>query len=181
MRCRRRRGRLLGDDLPLIAADVTVEHLLCHRSGIGDYLDEDTDLDESDYLMPVSVHELATTEAFVPVLDGYPTKFTAGDRVLLLQRGVTSCWRCSLSAPPGSRIHDLVHQRVCCACRHERHSLPALRCAARGCRAGLRPRRWPVALERVPPAGARELVTAGRSPLWTTCTGSGRRCSAGRS
>src|SRR4051794_30808785 len=26
---------LLGDDLPLIADDVTVEHLLAHRSGIG--------------------------------------------------------------------------------------------------------------------------------------------------
>ncbi|WP_410962068.1 serine hydrolase, partial [Salmonella sp. SAL4457] len=28
---------LLGDDLPLIRDDVTVEHLLGHRSGIGDY------------------------------------------------------------------------------------------------------------------------------------------------
>src|SRR5262245_9040492 len=26
---------LLGDDLPMIADDVTVEHLLAHRSGIG--------------------------------------------------------------------------------------------------------------------------------------------------
>ena len=32
---------LLGDDLPLIADDVTVEHLLAHRSGIGDYFDEE--------------------------------------------------------------------------------------------------------------------------------------------
>src|SRR5690348_8351684 len=31
---------LLGEDLPLIGDDVTVEHLLAHRSGIGDYLDE---------------------------------------------------------------------------------------------------------------------------------------------
>ena len=31
---------LLGTDLPMIADDVTVEHLLSHRSGIGDYLDE---------------------------------------------------------------------------------------------------------------------------------------------
>ena len=31
---------LLGDDLPLIDDAVTVEHLLAHRSGIGDYLDE---------------------------------------------------------------------------------------------------------------------------------------------
>src|SRR5262245_22975497 len=31
---------LLGEDLPEIADDVTVEHLLAHRSGIGDYFDE---------------------------------------------------------------------------------------------------------------------------------------------
>jgi CubicO group peptidase (beta-lactamase class C family) len=31
---------VLGEDLPLIGPDVTVEHLLAHRSGIGDYLDE---------------------------------------------------------------------------------------------------------------------------------------------
>src|SRR4051812_39059864 len=29
---------LLGDDLPLIDDGVTVEHLLSHRSGIGDYI-----------------------------------------------------------------------------------------------------------------------------------------------
>src|SRR4051812_30739080 len=30
---------VLGADLPLIADEVTVDHLLGHRSGIGDYLD----------------------------------------------------------------------------------------------------------------------------------------------
>src|SRR4051794_34135772 len=30
---------VLGEDLPLIDDDVTVEHLLAHRSGIGDYVD----------------------------------------------------------------------------------------------------------------------------------------------
>ena len=37
---------LLGPDLPLIDDGVTAEHLLAHRSGIGDYLDED-ELDDS--------------------------------------------------------------------------------------------------------------------------------------
>ena len=32
---------VLGRDLPLIDDRVTVEHLLSHRSGIGDYLDEE--------------------------------------------------------------------------------------------------------------------------------------------
>ena len=103
---------LLGQDLPLVAADVTVEHLLCHRSGIGDYLDEDTDLDESAYLMPVSVHELATTEAFVPVLDGYPTKFRAGESFSYCNAGYVVLALLAERAS-GVGFHDLVHQRVC--------------------------------------------------------------------
>ena len=51
---------------------VTIEHLLSHRSGIGDYLDEDEWVESDDYMMPVSVHELDTTESFLAVLDGLP-------------------------------------------------------------------------------------------------------------
>ena len=69
---------ILGDDLPLIADDVTVEHLLAHRSGIGDYLDEDGGHEITDYVMPVPVHRLATAEEFVPILVGHETKFAAG-------------------------------------------------------------------------------------------------------
>jgi CubicO group peptidase (beta-lactamase class C family) len=65
---------VLGTDLPLIADDVTVEHLLAHRSGIGDYLDEEGDADVTDYVLPVPVHALATTEQFLAALvDGIPT------------------------------------------------------------------------------------------------------------
>ena len=64
---------LLGDDLPLIRDDVTVEHLLAHRSGIGDYFDEEAHPDAEAYVLPVPVSELATTEAYLAVLDGYPT------------------------------------------------------------------------------------------------------------
>ncbi len=102
---------LLGADLPLVADDVTVEHLLCHRSGIGDYLDEDTDLDQSDYPMPVSVHELATTEAFVPVLDGYPTKFPAGESFSYCNAGYVVLALLAERAS-GIAFHDLVRQRV---------------------------------------------------------------------
>jgi len=67
---------LLGPDLPLIRDDATVERLLSHRSGIGDYFDEEAEHDLTDYVMPVPVHELATTEQYLAVLDGHPTKFT---------------------------------------------------------------------------------------------------------
>lgn len=71
---------VLGADLPLIDERVTVEHLLAHRSGIGDYLDEDLEVDLPEYPMRVPVQQLATTEAYLEVLDGYPQKFTPGER-----------------------------------------------------------------------------------------------------
>ncbi len=71
---------LLGADLPLVADDVTIEHLLGHRSGIGDYLDEDDIDDRNAYVMPVPVHELATTEQYLRVLDGHETVSPAGER-----------------------------------------------------------------------------------------------------
>src|SRR5262249_35077040 len=57
--------RVLGSDLPLIDNRVTVEQLLAHRSGIGDYLDENVPYDVDDYVLPVPVHELATTADYI--------------------------------------------------------------------------------------------------------------------
>ena len=71
---------VLGADLPLIAEDVTVEHLLAHRSGIGDYLDEDDDGEITDYVLSEPVHRLDRTEPFLPMLDGHATLFPAGER-----------------------------------------------------------------------------------------------------
>jgi CubicO group peptidase (beta-lactamase class C family) len=102
---------LLGRDLPLIADDVTVEHLLCHRSGIGDYLDEDV-LDSDDYPMPVSVHRLVRTEDFVPILDGYPTKFPAGDRFSYCNGGYVVLALLAERAS-GRSYQDLVRDIVC--------------------------------------------------------------------
>lgn len=103
---------VLGPDLPLIADDVTVEHLLAHRSGIGDYLDEDAELDLADYLMPVPVHELHSTESFLAVLDGYETKFPAGTQFSYCNGGYVVL---ALIAErvAGTPFHELVHERVC--------------------------------------------------------------------
>lgn len=71
---------LLGDDLPLIDDRVTIAHLLAHRSGIGDYLDEDQLGDVSDYVMPVPVHRLDSAAAYLEVLDGHPQVSEPGER-----------------------------------------------------------------------------------------------------
>ena len=102
---------VLGDDLPLIDDAVTVEHLLSHRSGIGDYLDEDAHPDISDYVMPVPVHQLAETEQYLIALDGHPTKFKAGEDFSYCNGGfvVLALIAERVSGVP---FHDLVHQRV---------------------------------------------------------------------
>ena len=116
---------LLGDDLPLIRDDVTIEHLLGHRSGIGDYLDENVELDINAYLMPVPVHELATTESYLAVLDGHVTKFLARRAVRVLQRRLRRA-RAIAERASGVPFHELVVQRVRTSptCRTRRSSAP---------------------------------------------------------
>ena len=103
---------LLGEDLPLIADDVTVEHLLAHRSGIGDYLDEDALEDVADYVMSVPVHELATTEQYLTVLDGHETVFPAGERFAYNNGGYVVLALLAERAS-GIEYHELVRTLVC--------------------------------------------------------------------
>jgi CubicO group peptidase (beta-lactamase class C family) len=70
---------LLCDDLPEIADDVTVDQLLAHRSGIGDYFDENGLDDMTGYALAVPVHQLSTPEEYLKVLAGHSTVFAAGE------------------------------------------------------------------------------------------------------
>jgi CubicO group peptidase (beta-lactamase class C family) len=103
---------VLSDDLPLIDDGVTIEHLLAHRSGIGDYLDESAVDDITDYLMPVPVHELATTEQYLQVLGGHGTAFPPGERFAYCNGGYVVL---ALIAERVSDVpfHELVRRGVC--------------------------------------------------------------------
>lgn len=103
---------VLGEDLPLIGPDVTVEHLLAHRSGIGDYLDEDVLTDTAAYVLAVPPHRLVRTEDFLPILAGFPAKFPAGSGFSYCNGGYVVL---ALIAErvSGTGYHDLVRQRVC--------------------------------------------------------------------
>jgi CubicO group peptidase (beta-lactamase class C family) len=103
---------VLGDDLPLIDDRVSVEHLLAHRSGIGDYLDEDAGHDIDGYVMPVSVHLLADTEQYLAALDGHPTKFAPGEQFAYCNGGYVVLALIA-ERTTGVAFHDLVRQRVC--------------------------------------------------------------------
>jgi CubicO group peptidase (beta-lactamase class C family) len=103
---------VLGSDLRLIGDGVTVEHLLAHRSGIGDYLDESAGDEVTDYLMPVPVHELERTEQFLAVLDGHVTVFAPDERFAYNNGGYVVL---ALIAErvSGTGFHELVLRSVC--------------------------------------------------------------------
>ena len=103
---------ILGRDLPLIDDHVTVEHLLSHRSGIGDYLDEESVEAVTDYVMPVPVHRLARTEGYLAVLAGHEQVFAPGSRFSYNNGGfvVLALIAERVSGVP---FHRLVEDRVC--------------------------------------------------------------------
>ncbi|SFS17696.1 CubicO group peptidase, beta-lactamase class C family [Microbacterium sp. cf046] len=103
---------ILGTDLPLIDDTVTIEQLLTHTSGIGDYIDEEADWDAADYVLPVAVHLLGETEAFVPVVDGYPQAFAPGSRFTYCNGGFIVLAIIAERAS-GREYHDLVEEEVC--------------------------------------------------------------------
>ncbi|MBA3375848.1 MAG: beta-lactamase family protein [Actinobacteria bacterium] len=103
---------VLGDDLPLIDDTVTVEHLLSHRSGIGDYLDEEAGGAITDYVLPVAVHELGTTESYLAVLDGHPAKFAPGERFSYCNGGYVVLALIA-ERTSGVPFPELVRRRVC--------------------------------------------------------------------
>jgi CubicO group peptidase (beta-lactamase class C family) len=98
---------VLGDDLPLIAGDVTVEHLLNHTSGIGDYVDEEAD----EVPLKVPVYELVDTEDYLPALDGVASKFATGAGFSYCNSGYVVL---ALIAErvSGHGFHELVSERV---------------------------------------------------------------------
>lgn len=103
---------VLGNDLPLIDDAVTVEHLLAHRSGIGDYYDEEIVRDPLDYVSSVPVHELGSTEEYLDVLGGFETKFPPDEHFSYSNGGYVVL---ALIAERASEtpFHELVVQRVC--------------------------------------------------------------------
>ena len=103
---------LLRDDLPEIDDEVTVEHLLAHRSGIGDYVDEDGGFDATAYVMTLPLHELATTGGYLRALTGRPATFAPGETFAYNNSGFVVL-AILVERVTGSTFHDMVGQRVC--------------------------------------------------------------------
>ncbi len=103
---------LLGADLPLIDVAVTVEQLLRHRSGIGDYLDESVDWQPTDHVLAVAPHRLESTEDYLAVLGGHRQAFPPGTEFAYCNGGFVVLALLAERAS-GMPFHTLVHERVC--------------------------------------------------------------------
>ncbi|MEU4669338.1 serine hydrolase domain-containing protein [Amycolatopsis sp. NPDC023774] len=95
---------LLGADLPLIDDEVTVEHLLAHRSGIGDYFDEDAE-------PPAQPQSFTSAAAYLPALDGFPQRFPPDSRFEYSNGGFAVLALLAERAA-GEPFADLVRSRV---------------------------------------------------------------------
>lgn len=102
----------LGTDLPLIEDDVTIEQLLSHRSGIGDYLDESLLDDIQDFELPVPAQRLWSTEQYVPILDGHP-QVSAPGAEFAYNNGGYVVLALIAERTAGQPFEVLVRERVC--------------------------------------------------------------------
>lgn len=103
---------LLRGDLPLVDDAVTVEHLLAHRSGIGDYLDEEALGSVTDHVLTLAPHLLDGTEAYVPMLDGHPQVAEPGS-VFAYNNGGFVLLALLAERAAGRRFETLVDELVC--------------------------------------------------------------------
>jgi CubicO group peptidase (beta-lactamase class C family) len=102
---------LLSDALPLVDAAVTIEQLLGHTSGVGDYLDEEALTDVDEYVMTVPVHLLDAPSKFLPALDGHSQKSAPGSRFAYNNGGFVML-SIAVERATGRSFFDLVQERV---------------------------------------------------------------------
>ncbi|WP_410666879.1 serine hydrolase domain-containing protein [Amycolatopsis sp. cmx-4-68] len=94
---------VLGGDLPLIDDRVTVEHLLTHTSGIGDYCDDEDP--------PETPPGLVTSADYLAALDGFPQQFPPGER-FHYHNGAFAVLALIAERVAGIPFADLVRTRV---------------------------------------------------------------------
>jgi CubicO group peptidase (beta-lactamase class C family) len=97
--------------LPMVDPAVTIEQLLGHTSGVGDYLDEDELGDVDDYVMGLPVHRLAAPTDYLPILDGHPQRTTPGSQFAYNNGGYVIL---SIAVEIAARrsFYDVVQERV---------------------------------------------------------------------
>lgn len=102
---------VVGDDLPHVDPAVTVEHLLTHTSGVGDYLDEAELGDVDEIVLDVPADRLCGPEDYLPLLAPLPQVFPPGDRFTYNNGGFVIL-ALVVERVAGGSYHDEVRRRV---------------------------------------------------------------------
>jgi CubicO group peptidase (beta-lactamase class C family) len=102
---------LLPDVLPLVDPAVTIEQLLGHTAGVGDYLDEEELGDIDDYAMRLPVHQLGAPQDYIPLLDGRAQKTAPGTTFAYSNSGYVML-SITIEVASGRSFYDLVQERV---------------------------------------------------------------------
>ena len=102
---------LIPDALPSVDPAVTIEQLLGHTSGVGDYLDEEELGDVDEYVMTIPVHRLDSPRQYLPALDGFPQKSAPGSRFAYNNGGYVML-AIAIEQASGRSYYDLVQERV---------------------------------------------------------------------
>lgn len=71
---------ILGSRIANLDPDITVRHLLCHVSGIGDYLDEEKFEGIDQFEMAIPAHKLMSPLDYIPMIEVENQKFEPGSR-----------------------------------------------------------------------------------------------------
>lgn len=100
-----------GPDLPNVDPAVTIEDLLGHTAGVGDYLDEDALGDIDDYVMSVPVHELTEPSAYLPIVAA-PHQVTAPGTRFAYNNGGYVMLSIAVERAAGESFYELVRRRV---------------------------------------------------------------------
>lgn len=102
---------VVGDDLPHVDPSVTVEHLLGHRSGVGDYLDESVLGDVDEYVLSVPVHRLVGPDDYLPLIAPLPPVSPPGERFAYNNSGYVML-ALLVDRVGASSYHEEVRRRV---------------------------------------------------------------------
>lgn len=103
---------LVGDDLPHVDPAVTIEQLLGHTSGVGDYLDEETLDDVDDHVLgDLSAHQLDRPDAYLPLVAAPEQVAPPGERFAYNNGGYVML-SIAVERASGTPFYDVVRDRV---------------------------------------------------------------------
>jgi len=102
---------LVGDQLPHVDPTVTIEHLLGHTSGVGDYLDEEQLGDVDEHILGVSAHTLESPDDYLPLLAVHRQVSSPGERFAYNNSGFVML-SIAIERAGGKSFHGLVRERV---------------------------------------------------------------------